>query len=276
MTQETNNIPYLIDSHCHLDHRYFAAKDGEADTIDMMLNRARMNNVRGFVTICCEITKFQEALDVANLYDDVWCSVGTHPHDAEKVEEKNYTVQDIIEFSKHRKVIGIGETGLDYFYKNSPIEDQKENFRKHIRVCQQTGLPLIVHTRDADEDTIQILREEQGNAPFSGVLHCFSSGRRLMEEAVEMGMYVSFSGIVTFNRSDELRAIAKDVPLDRLLVETDAPYLAPQAFRGKQNEPSYVTFTARKIAELKEMDEDKFYRQTTENFYRLFDKAQKD
>lgn len=272
MKHKNNETPYLIDSHCHLDHRYFS-NDGEENSVELLLNRARLNRVRGFLTVNCEIAKLQDCLDIANLYDDVWCSVGTHPHDAENLAEKAFTTDDIIKLSEHPKIIGIGETGLDYFYKNSPIDDQKENFRKHIHACQETGLPLIVHTRDADDDMIAILEEEMGNAPFTGVLHCFSSGRKLMEEAVGMGMYVSFSGIVTFNRSEELRDICKDVPLNRILVETDAPYLAPQAYRGKQNEPSYVTFTARKVAEIHGIDEESFYCQSTENFFKLFQKA---
>src|SRR5262249_1297531 len=198
-------------------------------------------------------------------FDDVWCSVGVHPHDAK--DEPLDEADALIERTKHPKVVGIGEAGLDYYYGHSPREDQIRNFRAHIAAARETGLPLIVHTRDADDDMAAILSEEMQKGRFTGLLHCFSSTRQLAEKALSLGMFISISGIVTFKKSDDLRAIVKDVPLDRLLVETDAPYLAPMPFRGKRNEPSFVVHTANAVAALKDVEPARLADATTDNFF---------
>lgn len=256
----------LIDSHCHLDFPDFA------EELDAVVDRARQAGVGRMVTICTYLTRFDRILAVAERYDDILCTVGVHPHQAAE-EFAVTTVEALVERSKHPKVIGLGETGLDYFYDKSPRDQQQACFRRHIRASLETGLPLIIHTRDADADTMRIVKEEASGQPVKGLLHCFSSGRQLAEEALEFGFTLSLSGIVTFKKSEELRAIVKDVPLDRILVETDAPYLAPIPFRGKRNEPSYVAHTAACVAEVKGVSAGELARITTENFFRLFDKA---
>ncbi|NUB07751.1 TatD family deoxyribonuclease [Azospirillum sp. Vi22] len=256
----------LVDSHCHLDFPDFA------EELDAVVDRARQAGVGRMVTICTYLSRFDRILAVAERYDDVLCSLGVHPHQAAE-EIVGVTVERLVELSKHPKVIGLGETGLDYFYDKSPRDVQQECFRRHIRASLETGLPLIVHTRDADDDTMRIVREEAAGQSVNGLLHCFSSGRQLAEEALDFGFYISLSGIVTFKKSEDLRAIVKDVPLDRILVETDAPYLAPVPFRGKRNEPAYVAHTAACVAEVKGMDTADMARISTENFFRLFPRA---
>ncbi len=256
----------LVDSHCHLDFPDFA------EELDAVVDRARQAGVGRMVTICTYLSRFDRILAVAERYDDVLCSLGVHPHQAAE-EFEGVTVERLVAMSKHPKVIGLGETGLDYFYDKSPRDVQQECFRRHIRASLEAGLPLIVHTRDADDDTMRIVKEEAAGQPVSGLLHCFSSGRQLAEEALEFGFYLSLSGIVTFKKSEDLRAIVKDVPLDRILVETDAPYLAPIPFRGKRNEPAYVAHTAATVAEVKGVDAAELARATTENFFRLFPRA---
>lgn len=256
----------LVDSHCHLDFPDFAPER------DAVVQRARDAGVGLMLSICTHVSKFGQVLDVAQSYPDVYCTLGIHPHQAAE-EFALCDVEKLIELTRaNPKVVGIGETGLDYFYDKSPRDIQQEAFRRHIRVCLETDLPIIVHTRDADEDTIRILREE-GQGRLRGLLHCFSSGRQLAEEALELGFYISLSGIVTFKKSDDLRAIAADVPLDRILVETDAPYLAPVPMRGKRNEPAFVAHTARHVAEVKGVAEAELARVTTANFQRLFTKV---
>ena len=217
---------------------------------------------------------FADTLDCADTYNDVVCSVGVHPHHC--VEEGELiTADDLLKFTDNPKVVAIGETGLDYFYDFAPRDEQQRNFREHIRAAVRSSLPLIVHSREAEEDTMKLLREEgagQGGK-LKGVMHCFSSKRLLADEALMLGFYISFSGIITFKKSEELRAMARDIPLDRLLVETDAPYLAPEPYRGKLCEPAYVTNTARVLAEIKGVAFEDMARQTTDNFFRLFDKA---
>lgn len=252
----------LVDSHCHLDFPDFAPER------DAVVQRARDAGVGLMLSICTHVSKFGQVLDIAETYSDVYCTLGIHPHQAAE-EFAHCDVEKLVELASHPKVVGIGETGLDYFYDKSPRDIQQESFRRHIRVCLATDLPVIVHTRDADEDTIRILREE-GQGRLRGLLHCFSSGRQLAEEALELGFYISLSGIVTFKKSEELRAIAADVPLDRILVETDAPYLAPVPMRGKRNEPAFVAHTARHMAEVKAVTEAELARATTANFQRLF------
>jgi TatD DNase family protein len=255
----------LVDSHCHLDFDVF--DEDRQETIQ----RARDAGVATMVTICTRVTRFEEIRAIAETDENIWCSVGIHPHQAE--EEPVVTIEDLVSRAAHPKVIGIGETGLDYYYDNSPRVLQETSFRTHIAASRETGLPLIVHTRDADEDMADILEDEMGKGAFPGVLHCFSSGRRLAERALDIGFYISLSGIVTFKNAQDLRDIAKDVPVDRILVETDSPFLAPIPNRGKRNEPAFVADTAAKVAELKDVDKHALSMASTENFFRLFSKA---
>jgi len=256
----------LVDSHCHLDFETF-----DADREDVFA-RARSAGVGALVTICTRLSRFDEVLALAAPRLNVFCSVGIHPHQV--AEEERATVERLVELARHPKVVGIGETGLDYFYDRSPRDDQKTSFRAHIHAARETGLPLIVHTRDADDDMAAILTEEAEQGAFPGVLHCFSSGRALAEAALGLGFYISLSGIVTFRNAEDLRAIARDLPLDRLLVETDSPFLAPVPLRGKRNEPAFVVHTAEAVAALKGVTPEALARTTTENFRRLFTKAQ--
>ncbi|MER8723443.1 TatD family hydrolase [Mesorhizobium sp. M1027] len=254
----------LVDSHCHLDFPDFAE---ERATI---VARALAAGVGRMVTISTRVKRFSQVLEIAETVDEVYCSVGTHPHNA--AEELDVTVDDLVRLSAHRKVVAIGEAGLDYFYDHAPRDAQAQGFRTHIAAARVTGLPLVIHSRDADDDMADILEEETGKGAFPFILHCFSSGRRLAEIGVALGGYVSFSGILTFKNSAELRAVAADVPRDRLLVETDAPYLAPIPFRGKRNEPAYVAHTAKVLAETIGFSEAEIADITTDNFFRLFRK----
>lgn len=254
----------LVDSHCHLDFPDFAEER------DDIIARAKAAGVGRMVTISTRVRRFPEILAIAEGYPEVYCSVGTHPHQA--AEELDVTVDELVEHAKHPKVVAIGEAGLDYFYDYGPREAQAEGLRTHITASRITQLPLVIHARDADEDMAAILTEEMGKGAFPFVLHCFSSGRRLAEVGLELGGYISFSGILTFRKSDEIRAIARDVPRDRMLVETDAPYLAPPPHRGKRNEPAFVKHTAKVLAETVGVSEDEIAAITTENFFRLFNK----
>lgn len=256
----------LVDSHCHLNFPDFACE------LDAIVDRARSAGVEHMLTICTRVRAFREVLAIAERFPDVTCSIGTHPHYAS--EERDVTVSDIVALTSHPRVVAIGEAGLDYFYQKGSREDQKAGFRAHIAAARETGLPLVIHTRDADADTSQILREEMVRGPFKAVLHCFTGGRALAEIGIELGFYVSFSGILTFPKSGELRTIAASLPADRLLVETDSPYLAPQPYRGKRNEPSYVAHTARVLAETRGLGEAEIAAITTANFFRLFAKAE--
>ena len=255
-----------IDSHCHLTHEKMA------DTPEETVKRAQDAGVDGILTISCQVKgDFPDVLATAQQFENVWCTVGTHPHDAGLDAEKAVSQQELTELAlSDPNIVGIGETGLDYYYDNSPREDQQESFRKHIRVSNETGLPLVIHARDADEDILRILKEEGAQ---SGVMHCFSSGRDLAEGALELGFYISFSGIVTFKKATELQDIAKDVPLERILIETDAPYLAPEPFRGKVNEPAYVIHTGKFLAKLHNISEENMAKYSKENFFSLFKKA---
>jgi len=255
----------LVDSHCHLDFPDFA------DELDDVVARARAAGVGTIQTICTRLTQFEQVRDVARRYDDMWCSVGVHPHNVES--EGVVATDDLVARAADPKVIGIGETGLDYFYDHSPREEQRESFRTHIAASRVTGLPLIVHTRDADDDTMEILEDEMGKGAFPGLIHCFSSSRELCERSLALGLSISISGIVTFKSAQELRDTIADVPLERLLVETDAPYLAPVPKRGKRNEPAFVSHTAAVVAELKGVSEEKLALVTTQNFFDLFSKA---
>ena len=259
----------LVDSHCHLDF------DDFGDEVDDVVARARRAGVCRMVTICTRPHRLPEVLAIAERHDDVFCAVGAHPHEAR--HHQHLSVDDLVALASHPKVVGIGESGLDYHYDHSPREIQQQSFRVHIRAARRSGLPLIVHTRQADADTVRLLAEEGagqgGDAPLTGVIHCFSSGRQLAERAVEFGFYVSLSGILTFKAAEDLRHTVRDLPLDRLLVETDAPYLAPMPYRGKRNEPALVVHTAQKLAEVKGLSFDEVARRTTANFFALFAKV---
>ena len=255
----------LVDSHCHLD---FSDFDGERAEL---VARAADAGVELMVTISTHIRKFDRIRAIAEEFDNVYCSVGTHPHNAGT--ERGIPVEEIVRLAAHPKVVAIGEAGLDYFYDKAPRDAQAEGLRIHIEAARQTGLPLVIHSRDADDDMAAILREEMGKGAFPALLHCFSSGRELAMTGVELGLYVSFSGILTFKRSEELRDIARDLPAGRLLVETDAPFLAPQPKRGKRNEPAYTAMTAAVLAETRGVSYEEICRQTTENFFRLFGKV---
>jgi TatD DNase family protein len=257
----------LIDSHCHLDFPDYAGQ------VDQVVARAAEAGVRVCLSIGTELKRFAGVRAVAEKFPNVWCSVGIHPHESEK--ELLDDAAALIGETVHPKVVGIGETGLDYYYEHSPRIPQQKNFRSHIAAARQTGLPVIVHTRDADDDTIDILRDEMAKGRFTGLIHCFTGTQRLADAALELGLYISVSGIATFKNSQPLRDVIKTVPLERLLVETDAPYLAPVPFRGKTNEPAFVVHTARMLAELKGVTEDELAAATTENFFRLFSKVQR-
>ncbi|TRC99626.1 TatD family deoxyribonuclease [Mesorhizobium sp. WSM4303] len=254
----------LVDSHCHLDFPDFAEERAA------IVARAKAAGIGRMVTISTRVKRFQQVLEIAENFDEVYCSVGTHPHNAG--EELDVTAEELVRLSAHPKVVAIGEAGLDYFYDKAPRDAQAQGFRTHISAARETGLPLVIHSRDADDDMAAILEDETGKGAFPFILHCFSSGRRLAEVGVKLGGYVSFSGILTFKNSAELRAIAADVPHDRLLVETDAPYLAPVPFRGRRNEPAYVAHTAKVLAETVGVDEAEIATLTTANFFRLFGK----
>lgn len=254
----------LIDSHCHLD--YFTAEE-----LAGVLDRCAQAGIGEVVTIGTTLAQSVAIQGVAAAHANVWCTVGIHPHQAAELPVPS--AEEIAALASRPKVVGIGESGLDYFYDKAPRDTQQESFRVHIRAARLAGLPLCIHARDADEDIVRILREERAGGGFDFLLHCFSSGAALAEAAVEMGGYVSFSGILTFPRSVELRDIARDLPADRLLVETDAPYLAPVPHRGKRNEPSWVAHTARVLAETRGVSAEEIAALTTVNFGRLFRRA---
>ncbi|KXF77781.1 LuxR family transcriptional regulator [Paramesorhizobium deserti] len=257
----------LVDSHCHLDFPDFAEER------DAIVKRALDAGVRRMVTISTRVRRFDQIREIAESYDEVYCSVGTHPNNAH--EEPDVTPDELIRFSEHPKVVAIGEAGLDYHYDYAPPEVQAKSFRAHIEAARQTRLPLVIHARSADADMADILTEETGKGAFPFILHCFSSGRALAETGIALGGYVSFSGILTFKNSTELRDIARIVPHDRLLVETDAPYLAPVPYRGKRNEPCFVRHTAAVLAETIGLDEAELADITTRNVFRLFSKMPK-
>lgn len=255
----------LVDSHCHLDFPPFENERAE------IIARAKNAGVKTMLTISTEVGRFDGVRAVAESDPDIWCSIGTHPLHAN--EEPDLPIETYVEMAKHPKCVAIGEAGLDFFYKRVEPDVADRVFRKQIAAARITGLPLVIHSRDADAQMIATLRDEMGKGAFKAVLHCFSSGRALAEAGIELGLYVSFSGIITFKKSDELRDIARTIPHDRLLVETDAPYLAPQSHRSKRNEPSYVTETAETLADLHNMTMREMAAITTENFFRLFSKA---
>ncbi len=255
----------LIDSHCHLD---FEALAGDLNGV---LERMKQADVSGCVTISTRVEQFATITTIAETYDNVWCSIGTHPHNAD--EELHIETKDLVHLSAHPKCVAIGEAGLDYHYDNSPRDAQKTGFRRHIAAARETGLPLVIHARSADDDIAEILREESGKGAFPFVLHCFSSGEELAQTGLELGGYISFSGIVTFKNAADILEIAKNAPANRILVETDAPYLAPVPHRGRSNEPAFVRHTAQVIADARGVSLGQLGKTTSENFFRLFSKA---
>lgn len=254
----------LIDSHCHLDFPDFAPER------DAVVGRARAAGVGRMITISTRIDSFATISSLAEAYPDVFCTVGDHPEYADEGAEAS--VDRLVELADHRKCVGIGETGLDYHHDRTPRDKAARVFRTHIAAARQTGLPVVIHARDADADMAAILEDEMGKGPFKGLLHCFTSSALLAETALSLGLLISFSGVVTFKKSDELREIARGVPLDRLLVETDAPFLAPVPHRGKRNEPAFVADTARVLAEVKGVSTETIATRTSANALRLFDK----
>lgn len=258
----------FVDSHCHLDYPELSGD------LDAVVSRADEAGIKWMTTICTQLDKFPQVLGVAERFGNIFCTVGVHPHEAGN--DDNITAERLVGLADHPKVIGLGETGLDYYYERSPRDAQQTAFQAHIDASRQTGLPLIVHTRDADDDTARMLRDEYAKEPFTGVIHCFSSGREMAEAALEIGFYISISGIVTFKSAQDLREVVADVPLDRLLVETDSPYLAPVPKRGKPNEPAFTAFTARQLAEIKGVNLEELSQATTGNFFKLFNKASRE
>jgi TatD DNase family protein len=255
----------LVDSHCHLDFPEFAPE------LDAVVARARAAGIGRMVTISTRVKKLPQVLAIAERFPDVFCSVGTHPHNAH--EELDIDAKALIALTRHPKIVALGEAGLDYHYDKSPRDAQAQGFRQHIAAARETGLPLVIHAREADADMARILTEETGKGAFPAVLHCFTAGRDLAMTAMELGLYIGFTGIITFKNGEDLRDIAKDLPADRILVETDAPYLAPLPYRGKRNEPSYVVETAKMLAQVRGVTAEEIALQTTENFFRLFSKV---
>ena len=257
----------LVDHHCHLDFPDFEAER------DAYVARAKAAGVGILVTISTRIRRYDVYRAIAEAYPDVYFSVGTHPHQAH--EELDIPVDEIVRLAQHPKCVAVGEAGLDYFYRKSPPEAQAESFRRHIEAARRTGLPLEIHTRDADADAVKILDDEMTKGAFKAVLHCFTGGEALARRAVDLGLMVSFSGVITFKKSEELRRVAALVPLERLLVETDAPFLAPDPFRGKRNEPAYVVHTAAALAKVKGVTPAELAAATTANFFRFYSKAKR-
>ena len=257
----------IVDSHCHLNFPQFK------DKLDEIVNRALDKGVSKMLTISTKLNEIRNLEDISETYSEVYNSVGVHPHECKNY--KDLCLEDLLKYTKNPKCIGIGESGLDFYYENSPKELQIELFKIHIEAARKSFLPLIVHTRAADSETIEILQNEMKRGKFAGLIHCFSTSRELAEKAIDLGFYISLSGIITFNKSDELRKIVKELPINRLLIETDAPYLAPEPHRGKCNEPSYVKDVAIYISNLLGLSFEEFSAKTTENFYNLFDKVSK-
>jgi TatD DNase family protein len=254
----------LVDSHCHLDFPDFAPER------DAVVARARAVGIGRMLTISTRVKRRAEIIEIVEKYDDVFGTIGTHPHHVD--EEMDVRAADLIGAARHPKIVAIGEAGLDYHYDTGPRDNQARSFRQHIAASRETGLPLVIHSRDCDADMAAILHEEAGKGAFTAVLHCFTGGRDLAFTAIELGHYVGFTGILTFKNSTALRDVAKALPADRILVETDSPYLAPVPYRGKRCEPAYVIETAKVLADIRGVTFEQIARQTTENFFRLFSK----
>ena len=257
----------IVDSHCHLDY------DGLAEQVGAILDRSAKAGVGLMLSISSRVKNFPKLLALADAHDEVYCTVGTHPHNAH--EELDVTVDDLVRLTKHPKVVGLGEAGLDYHYDLSPRDAQMRGFRNHIAAARETGLPLVIHTRNAEEDTARVLEEEMSKGQFKAVLHCFTSQQWLAKKGVELGLTVSFSGILTYKSAEDIRTTAKALPIDRLLVETDAPFLAPVPYRGKDNEPSYVVKTLEQLAAVRGLSVPEMATITSDNFFRLFDKVER-
>ncbi len=257
----------VVDSHCHLDF------EGMEENLPGILARAEAAGVGVMLSISSRVRKFPNLLRIAEAHDNVFCTVGTHPHNAH--EELDVPVAEIIRRTAHPKVVGIGEAGLDYHYDLSPRDAQMQGFRNHISAARETGLPLVIHTREAEDDTARVLEEEMARGPFMAVLHCFTSQDWLAKKGVELGLYVSFSGILTYKTAENLRETARGLPEDRILIETDSPYLAPVPHRGKSNEPAFVVKTLEHLAVARGTDTARMARATSDNFFRLFSKVPK-
>lgn len=255
----------LVDSHCHLDFPDFA------DDLNGIVARAEASGVGRMVTISTRVKKLPDLLAIAERFPNVYCSVGTHPHQAD--EEDGISADELVKLAQHPKVVAFGEAGLDYFYEHGSRDAQERGFRTHIAAARETGLPLVIHTREADEDCGRILEDEMAKGAFRAVLHCYTGGRELAMKAIDLGLLISFTGILTFKKSETLRALAAELPADRIMVETDSPYLAPGKYRGKRNEPSYVVETAKVLAETRGVTLDEIAQQTTANFFKLFGKV---
>jgi TatD DNase family protein len=255
----------LVDSHCHLDFPDFAGD------LDGIVARAKAAGIGRILTISTRVKRLDALLAIAERFPDVYCTVGTHPHQAD--EEDGISTNELVELSKHPKVVGFGEAGLDYFYQHSSREAQERGFRNHIAAARASGLPLVIHTREADDDCGRILEDETAKGAFRAVLHCYTGGRELAMKAISLGLFISFTGILTFKKSESLRELAAELPADRIMVETDAPYLAPGKHRGKRNEPAYVIEIAKVMAEARKVSLEEISRQTTENFFRFFSKV---
>ncbi len=256
----------LVDSHCHLNYKGLAEQQGD------VLERARARGVTAMLNIATRESEWDEVLAAAETNGDVWASVGIHPHDAD--QHPDVDTAKLVRRAAHPRVVGIGETGLDYYYDKSDRRRQQDSFRRHIHASQETGLPIIVHTRDAEADTLALLGEEMGQAAYPGVIHCFTASDDFARRALDLGLYISISGIVTFKNAADLQATARWLPQDRLLIETDSPFLAPVPHRGKTGEPAFVADTLAFLADLRGEDRDTLGAATSENFYRLFSKAQ--
>jgi TatD DNase family protein len=256
----------LIDSHCHLDFPDFASE------LDAVMARAAAAGVGAMLTISTHVRHFERLRTLTERFQNVCCTIGTHPHYAS--EERDVRLEEILEIASLPRVVAIGEAGLDYHYDTSHIDDQERGLRLHIEAARQTGLPLVIHCRDADEHMARLLEEEMAKGAFKAVLHCFTGGMKLARRGLDLGLYVSFSGVLTFKNAADLRGVAAETPLKRLLVETDAPYLAPEPMRGKRNEPAFVRHTAKVLAGIKGVTEAEIAKATTDNFFRLFSKAE--
>lgn len=257
----------IVDSHCHLNYGTLT------EDMDGVLERAKEAGVGTMLAINARLKEFEDVLKIAEAHDHIWATVGSHPHDAE--DEWGIKAEELIEKAQHKKVVGIGETGLDYFYEHAPRDKQKANFIAHIEASRETGLPLIVHARDADDDCAEIMEAEMKKGCYPAVIHCFTASEEFARRSLDIGCYISLSGIVTFKSAKVLQDAIRIIPMDRMLIETDAPFLAPVPMRGKPNEPSYVKHTAEFLANHFDMSFDELAKTTTDNFFKLFSKTER-
>mgnify|MGYP003631981040 FL=1 len=260
-------MTFIVDSHCHLNYGSLA------EDIDGVLERAAAAGVGTMLAINARLSEYEDVLKIAEAHDHIWATVGSHPHDAE--DEWGIRPEQLIKMAQHKKVVGIGETGLDYYYEHSPRDKQKENFIAHIEASRETGLPLIVHARDADDDCAEIMEAEMKKGEYPAVIHCFTASEEFARRSLDIGCYISLSGIVTFKSARELQEAIKIIPLEKMLVETDAPFLAPVPMRGKSNEPAFVKHTAEFLANHFEVSFEELAKVTTDNFFELFSKTER-